>query len=145
MKIFVSLIGIALLSGIILFIYKGHISKSMANNIGIENGQLKACSEKPNCVCSFTADKDSQWYIDPINTELDTSQIKTRLESLGLKIISIDANYIHATHTSLLFRFVDDVEVLLIEKVAHIRSASRVGHSDLGANRKRVELIRSKL
>jgi uncharacterized protein (DUF1499 family) len=43
-------------------------------------------------------------------------------------------------------RFVDDVEFLLVpaERVIHVRSASRVGYSDLGTNRKRVEALRAK-
>jgi uncharacterized protein (DUF1499 family) len=42
--------------------------------------------------------------------------------------------------------FVDDVEFFLDEgaNVIHVRSASRLGQSDLGVNRKRVETIRAK-
>ena len=40
--------------------------------------------------------------------------------------------------------YVDDVEVLLDEKASliQVRSASRLGSSDFGVNRKRVEAIR---
>ena len=60
-------------------------------------------------------------------------------------IISQEDNYLHATFTSKLFRFVDDVELLLDGDKVHVRSVSRVGYSDLGANRKRVEAIRAAL
>jgi uncharacterized protein (DUF1499 family) len=61
-----------------------------------------------------------------------------------------EENYIHAEFTSLVFRFVDDVEFLFSQErdgevSIDIRSASRVGHSDFGVNRKRMEDIRGKL
>jgi uncharacterized protein (DUF1499 family) len=61
-----------------------------------------------------------------------------------------EENYIHAEFTSAVFRFVDDVEFLFTkeqdgEVMVDIRSASRVGHSDFGVNRKRMEDIRDKL
>jgi uncharacterized protein (DUF1499 family) len=53
-------------------------------------------------------------------------------------------DYIHALSKSRIFKFVDDVEFYLPpnESVIHLRSASRVGESDLGVNRRRVEQIR---
>jgi uncharacterized protein (DUF1499 family) len=64
----------------------------------------------------------------------------------GARIKTVQERYIHAEFTSFLFRFVDDVEFLLDDgsKTIHVRSASRVGYSDLGVNRRRVEAIRSR-
>ena len=53
-----------------------------------------------------------------------------------------DPNYIHAVYTSTLFRFKDDLEVVLNTEHIDIRSASRAGSSDLGKNRQRVEKLR---
>ena len=55
--------------------------------------------------------------------------------------------YLHATFESAVFRFIDDVEFQLspVEGVINVRSASRVGHSDLGVNRRRVEVLRAEL
>jgi uncharacterized protein (DUF1499 family) len=63
-----------------------------------------------------------------------------------VRLIKVAENYIHAEFTSLIFRFVDDVEFLYnpLKNVIDVRSASRVGYSDLGVNRARVEKIRSK-
>ena len=63
----------------------------------------------------------------------------------GMKVVRHTEDYLYARHTSHWFRFVDDVEFLLERDldVVHVRSASRVGYSDLGANRKRVERIRA--
>ena len=64
-----------------------------------------------------------------------------------VRIISQTPRYLHAEFTSTLFRFVDDVEFVVIpnEGVVHFRSCSRVGYSDLGANRHRMESLRKKL
>jgi uncharacterized protein (DUF1499 family) len=63
-----------------------------------------------------------------------------------VRIVDLQGNYIHAEFTSTLFRFVDDMEFLFDDaaKVIHIRSASRVGWSDLGVNRRHVEMLRSR-
>jgi uncharacterized protein (DUF1499 family) len=60
------------------------------------------------------------------------------------KIIVDNDRYIHVTFTSRIMRFVDDVEFLFDDtnKQIHVRSASRVGYSDMGVNRKRVENLR---
>ena len=60
------------------------------------------------------------------------------------EIVTAESKYVHATFHSALFRFVDDVEFSFDdqEKIIHVRSASRMGYSDLGVNRRRVEEIR---
>ncbi|MDX8387889.1 MAG: DUF1499 domain-containing protein, partial [Ghiorsea sp.] len=57
------------------------------------------------------------------------------------------SNYIHATFSTSIFRYVDDVELRFDANtgVTHIRSASRMGRSDFGANRKRIEAIQEAL
>ncbi len=63
------------------------------------------------------------------------------------KLIEEEDGYLHYEFTSLLLRFVDDVEFLFDEgsKAIHFRSASRVGYGDFGVNRRRVEDIRSQI
>lgn len=60
------------------------------------------------------------------------------------RIINETENYIHAEFRTRTFKFVDDVEFYFDdpEKIIHFRSASRVGWSDMGVNRKRMESIR---
>ena len=60
-------------------------------------------------------------------------------------IISTDELYLHAECETWLFRFVDDVEFQIDAeaKQIQVRSASRTGYSDLGANRSRVEVMRA--
>lgn len=107
---------------------------------------LPPCPDKPNCVSSMS--ETSGASIAPIHYSLSDEQawndINTVIDSVGGTIVEKDSTYIWATFTSQLFRFVDDVEIIQDSnnKVFHIRSASRSGHSDLGVNRKRVEKIR---
>lgn len=88
--------------------------------------------------------------MQPLSWSGDLAQAKARLRQAVLAagdatfVVEGDT-YWHLEFRSRLFRFVDDVEFLfdLERKVIHVRSASRVGYSDLGVNRKRVERIRT--
>ncbi len=61
------------------------------------------------------------------------------------RLVEEDESYLHYEFTSLLLRFVDDVEFLFDDetKTIHFRSASRTGYSDLGVNRRRMEQVRA--
>jgi uncharacterized protein (DUF1499 family) len=119
---------------------------------GIEDGQLTQCPTTPNCVNSQAEDK--KHYIEPILTtgtplEVKNTILKILNELKRSKIIVAEDNYIRAEFTSKVIRFVDDVEFYFSdtkskEMIINVRSASRVGHSDLGVNRKRIEQIRNK-
>ena len=54
---------------------------------------------------------------------------------------------LHAEATSFVLHFVDDIDAILDAEAGliHIRSASRIGHSDFGVNRKRIEALRQQL
>ena len=110
-------------------------------NIGVQNGRLTPCPESPNCVSSFASDEEHS--IDPIAASLE--QIEGALLQLpAANIVSASADYLYAEFTSRIMGFVDDVEFLhdRASGLTHVRSASRLGYSDLGANRKRIESIR---
>jgi len=114
---------------------------------GLFDGELRPCPKSPNCVSSQS--KDPSHFIEPLNYagSLLTSRqhLLDILKSMrGARVITETETYIHATFTSRIFRFVDDVEFCFVQDapVIHVRSASRVGYSDLGVNRKRVEKIR---
>jgi uncharacterized protein (DUF1499 family) len=117
------------------------------SNIGMHNDLLKPCPDSPNCVSSF--ETDPSHYVDPLPYKGSKADARQKLLSIlhatkRVKVVTSEENYIHAEFTSRIFRFVDDVEFYMDEKapVIHVRSASRVGYSDLGANRKRAEEIR---
>jgi uncharacterized protein (DUF1499 family) len=124
-------------------------SASRSSQIGVTGGRLAPCPDSPNCVSSQSEDK--RHAIEPFRYEGAAEAAMQGLIDViqGMKrarIKTTQERYIHAEFTSFLFRFVDDVEFLLDEgtKTIHVRSASRVGYSDLGVNRKRVEVIRSR-
>jgi uncharacterized protein (DUF1499 family) len=118
-----------------------------SSGLGVNNGYLSSCPTSDNCVVSQNA--DSKHAIDPITYHRDRDAAREIL----LKVLSVvprtevieqTPNYIHALSKSRIFKFVDDVEFYLPpnESVIHLRSASRVGESDLGVNRRRMEQIR---
>ena len=113
-------------------------------NIGVTGGQLAPCPESPNCVSSFESDEEHD--IEPLAANLE--QIERVLVGLNeANIVSTSENYIYAEFTSRLMRYIDDVEFLYDQStgITHVRSASRIGYSDLGANRNRIEGIRELL
>lgn len=110
-------------------------------NIGVQNGRLTPCPESPNCVSSFASDEEHS--IEPIAASLE--QIEQVLLKLpAANIVSASADYLYVEFTSRIMGFVDDVEFLHDRSsgLTHVRSASRLGYGDLGANRKRIESIR---
>lgn len=110
--------------------------------LGPVDGHLRPCPDAPNCVCSQAPASDAQHAIAPLG-HASWQALRRAIEVAGGKIDRDDGRYLHATFTSRIFRFVDDVEVLRdANGMLQIRSASRVGRSDLGVNRKRVETIR---
>ena len=144
-----SLIGLALIFfGSLL--YKSFQSQNIKPKVGVVDGKLQACSEKPNCVSSFSPPEDKDHYYPPLTGEPIEAlwdQLEKTIKEMGLQIVTIDGQYIHATDTTKIMRYVDDVEFLLSEtnKEIYVRSASRVGYSDMGANRKRIDKIKEKV
>ncbi len=114
--------------------------------VGHTNGKFAPCPSSPNCVSSQSIEAESR--IDPLFFNGDATGAEEKLVVVlnamkRVHIVARTEGYIHAEFTSALFRFVDDVEFYVNdqERVIHFRSASRVGYSDLGANRKRMEKI----
>ena len=73
-------------------------------------------------------------------------ELRRAVESMTrASVIREEGNYLYAEYKSALMGYVDDVELLLDEKarLVHVRSASRLGRSDFGVNRKRIEELRA--
>jgi uncharacterized protein (DUF1499 family) len=122
------------------------------SNLGVNNGQLAACSNTPNCVSSQASAADKEHSVEPIAFTGEAKAAIARLKAIiegseRTKIVQADDTYLYAEFASKLMGFVDDVEFYADDsaKVIHVRSASRLGQSDLGVNRKRVEELRLKL
>ena len=113
---------------------------------------LPPCPSSPNCVSTLASHTDTQHAIAPFRYQNSLAEAKELLKALiaslpRTRLIEEDGEYLHYEFTSLLIRFVDDVEFVFDEgsKTIHFRSASRVGYGDLGVNRRRMENIRSSL
>lgn len=133
----------------VLFLLAGAVLSLMSREgapAGLQDGRLHPCPETPNCVCSEFPGEVA--FIAPLMVEGDVGAAWSRAQrvvlAMGGKISRLDDDYLAATFQTALFRFVDDVELRRDSEAGliHIRSASRVGRSDLGANRKRVEAFR---
>ncbi|MEW4568356.1 DUF1499 domain-containing protein [Tautonia sp. JC769] len=130
----------------VLIVYR--ILPSMPpGNLGVVESRLASCPDSPNCVSSQS--EDAEHRVEPLPLRGSASEALGRLRSVletmpRTRIVDEQEYYLHVVATSLVFGFVDDVEFLVgeDEQVIHVRSASRVGHSDLGVNRDRVERIR---
>lgn len=118
-------------------------------DLGASGGKLAPCPSSPNCV-STQAEKDSQ-KMAPIAYSGEAKEALEKLSSVigdmpRAKVLEKTDEYIHAVFSSRVFRFKDDVEFVISdeEKLIHFRSASRLGYSDFGVNRKRMEEIQKK-
>lgn len=121
-----------------LFILLGIVSQK-GEAPGIVNGRLAEPGNKPNVVCSEDGTQ-SERAISPIKGKL--AAVADAIEATGGTITSRSDDYLSATYMSRIFKFVDDVEIRQDGDMCQVRSASRVGYSDRGVNRKRVETIR---
>ena len=120
------------------------------DDIGISGAKLAPCPSSPNCVSSDAS--DSLHDIPPLQFEMSTAEAWPRVQDAvsalpRIQIVKATDVYLHAECKSSLLGFVDDLELQLrpSEGLVAIRSASRVGYSDLGVNRRRVERLRAAL
>ena len=117
------------------------------DNIGLTEGHLAPCPARPNCVISQNG--DDAHSIAPIAYSVSRDEAFRILKKIigsqkRAAVIDEKDNYLYAEFRSGIMRFADDTEFYFPENrpVIHVRSASRLGYSDMGVNRKRVENIR---
>lgn len=149
MKTVFILIPVIVVSFILILFALGKYSQK-GHAPGLVSGRLSKCSAKPNCVCSEYVD-DIGHYIKPVKNPHSVERAalaiaSATIQELGGTIQIETDDYIAATFTSPLFGFVDDLEIRNDQSqgVLHLRSASRVGYSDGGANHKRIEIFKKK-
>lgn len=108
------------------------------------------CPVSPNCVSSDAQDELHTIAPFKLNVPADQAwaEIKAAVMQLSrTRVVSEKDGYLHAESRSLIFRFVDDLQLQLREQegIIAVYSASRVGHSDFGINRQRIETLRQNL
>ncbi|MBX0357273.1 DUF1499 domain-containing protein [Halobacillus sp. Nhm2S1] len=112
--------------------------------IGVKNGRLSDCPKSPNCVSTQAEQEEKKMTALAFSKDLETTKsvIKEVLSEMERTAVETEnENYIHAVVESKWMKFKDDVEFYFDqeEEVVHFRSASRVGYSDFGVNKKRMK------
>lgn len=135
----------ALLS--VLFFFTFNLS---VNTNPMDITKLRPCPNTPNCVCTQETRKRKR--MSPISfSELSGGDVQKHLEQVlasfsNATLISKKDNYFHYEFKTRIGRFIDDVEFIIDhkKKEIHFRSASRIGYSDFGKNRRRMKKIRKR-
>jgi len=119
-------------------------------SLGVHDRGLAPCPASPNCVSSDARDESHR--VPPLALAVDSAEAwraaRERVSELPrTRIVRVTADSLHAECRSAVFGFVDDLELQLRpeEGIIAVRSASRLGYSDLGVNRRRVEDLRTSL
>lgn len=118
------------------------------DGLGPRDGRLAPCPSSPNCV--NTGDRHPEGTA-PIRLRDASDATWNAVTEVVLSMprvteIGRSDRYLHVEQRTLVLRFVDDLELLLLpDGEVVVRSASRVGEGDLGANARRVEELRRRL
>ena len=142
MKIVLTILLVLALAVSGYFYFLGKASRK-GSSPGLVSQKLAPCASDLNCVCTEYAPGEAS-HFSPLRFSNANSNLIPALqdiiEDMGGSVQSTGEGYIAATFESAIFGFVDDFEVRIDDAsdLVHVRSASRVGRGDLGANRKRV-------
>lgn len=138
-SIIFSLLRLGVLVGVFLFINL----RSKAG--GITDKNLCHWQSRPNCVNSQGSTSQYIKLLHYFGPNTLDHIIKFLEEHYLVRVITRRKEYIHLVITTPRFRFKDDLEFLAKPKevLVEIRSTSRVGYSDMGVNRKRLERLRA--
>jgi len=130
--------------GVGVFIWLGAVSRRMPPSVSPTGGPLRTGDGKPNWVSSTAHKNDVVHHIAPrVCAQNPIPALEAALRQGGYAVTHVTERYIQATARSSRFGFIDDMEFLYdpAAGLLHARSASRVGRSDLGMNRRRLTEI----
>lgn len=136
--------------GLVALLGLSGCSSQPPGDLGVQaDGRLRLCPDRPNCVSSFDAVEDKTHYIAPLVAGAGEWSLLPQVITAhsSLKVVERQEHYLRAEATTQMLRFVDDLEFLFWPEqgLIHVRSASRLGYSDFGVNRERLEEIRQQL
>lgn len=130
-------------------------TETVAAQLGVRDGRLQPPSLTPNSVSSQAGlypEHPQRQFADiaPIRFKGPGADAMQQIGELvrrtqGAQVVTQTPGYLHAEMRTRWLKFTDDLELSLDEAASliHVRSASRLGRLDFGANRKRVELLRT--
>ncbi len=134
---------------VLTFLILAGCGGDMKNNSNLINGIFKSCPSSPNCVSSM---EEGKKYIQPLRYSVERNKALATITQVvstlpGASLVEEQGGYLHYTVKSRVFGFIDDLEIYLPEgeQTVHLRSASRVGYSDFGVNRNRLEKVEKML
>ena len=109
--------------------------------------RLKKCPDSPNCVCTIDSEIDKK-KMDALSYSGSLADAKNALKETisamkNTQLQAEETDYLHFTFKTTLGGFIDDVEFEFDDasKKINFRSASRVGYSDMGANKRRMKKV----
>ena len=135
--------------GIIVLVVIGFLfwqNLRMPKTTGLVNGSLHPCPKSPNCVCCCHNEPSHYIAPLPLSSEKTLDQIQAFLsEHYIAQVVQRTPDYLHVVVTTPTMHFKDDLEFSINRQksVVMVRSASRVGYSDGGVNRARIEALRT--
>lgn len=127
-------------------LFLAHHSRQQAPATGGSAAQLAGCPDSPNCVSSAASGEHAYpaWTLDASANWAQIVDVVAAMD--GATVVTNDpGGYLHAEYRTGLMGFVDDLELRRDGSRLEVRSASRVGHSDMGANRERVDALGERL
>jgi uncharacterized protein (DUF1499 family) len=118
--------------------------------LAVPGGPLPPCPSTPNCVSTEATDDLHRIAAVPFTGDATAAQEVARAALLAeprTRVVIDQPGYLRAEATSRLFRFIDDVEIVVdtANRVYRFRSASRVGKGDMGVNRERMMRVAARL
>lgn len=131
------------------FLFYVELNNDPPENLGVNEGLLLPCPTTPNCVSSQADPDDEVHYVEPLifrgsAADMQLALEKWLLDSGSARIVTSELGYLYVEVKSDIIGYIDDVEFYWPESetVMHMRSASRVGYSDMDVNRSRVNQVR---
>tara|TARA_R110000772_G_scaffold134567_3_gene243161 strand:+ start:123 stop:602 length:480 start_codon:yes stop_codon:yes gene_type:complete len=146
-KIFYGLaivLTLAIAAFLVMFYNLARQSETIVN-AGLQNNMLQDCPDRPSCVNSLSDLEQhaiAAFAVPDSMTEPVAAMAAVIMTMPRAEIIEVNDDYLHAIYSSAIFGFVDDLEILRDGEQLQVRSVSRVGFSDQGVNRRRVEELR---
>ncbi len=150
MMVFKGLSKMAVLAILLVALVVGVTAKLIWQNakvpdyVGTQDGTFSPLPNSPNAVSSQTFDESRR--VDPLpvlaTLEATRNAIINSLSEMGQnKIVQSKGPYIHVVFTSAQMGYNDDVELWIAQEDGqiHYRSQSRIGYSDMGANKARYD------
>ncbi len=115
------------------------------------SGELAPCGSAPRCVNSQASGERHaiaplRYTGSPTAAREKLTRVLKRMESQGYTVVKSEGDYVYATYTTGIMKYVDDLEFVFSQRepgVIHVRSSSRIGYADAGANRQHVEEVRT--